>query len=319
VANYVLGLSTRQLNGNQTYASSGVTDNQLRTMNRLGMFNPAINEASIPSYPKMSALTNLSASLEDRSRSYLDANCVQCHQPGGSGITFDARYDTPLPNQHITNYPAALSLGYDNARIIAPKDIWRSVIHRRMDTTDPSIAMPPLARSIIDSNAVQVLTDWINSLPGTPALAPATITPNGGTFFAPVNITLQSTNVGAAIYYSLDGSLPTTNSFQYSGAFNLASNATVSASVFEDGYVNSVATSALFFVQPLQFISQGFSNDVFHLQFMGATGSNYVLQASTNLINWTPLATNQAITNQIIFIDSKSTNYPYRFYRVQQQ
>lgn len=319
VANYVLGLSTRQLNGNETYPSTGETDNQLRTFNRLGMFNPAINEAAIPTYSKMSALTNLSASLEDRSRSYLDANCVQCHQPGGSGITFDARYDTPLANQHMTNYPAALSLGYDNARIIASKDIWRSVIHRRMISTEPSIQMPPLARAVIDTNAIQVLTDWINSLPGTPALAPATITPDGGTFFAPVNITLQAPDPNAAIYYSLDGSLPTTNSFLYSGGFNLASNATVAASAFENGYVNSVATSALFFVQPIQFLGQSFSNGVFHLNFMGAVGSNYVLQATTNFANWIPVATNKAISNQILFLDSKSTNYPYRFYRVQQK
>ena len=134
VANYVLGVNTRQLNGDQTYPATGVTDNQLRTLNRLGLFNPAPNEADITNFVKLSSLTNASASLEERSRSYLEANCVQCHQPGGSGITFDARYDTPLAQQNLTNYPAAFNLGYDNARIIKAKDVWRSMIWQRMNT-----------------------------------------------------------------------------------------------------------------------------------------------------------------------------------------
>jgi hypothetical protein len=53
----------------------------------------------------------------------------------------------------------------------------------------------------------------------------------------------------------------------------------------------------LFFIQPLLFVSEGFSNHVFQLEFSGAAGSNYVLQASTNLVNWTPILTNQAGTN----------------------
>ncbi|HEX4263993.1 MAG TPA: chitobiase/beta-hexosaminidase C-terminal domain-containing protein [Verrucomicrobiae bacterium] len=316
VANYVLGVNTRQLNGNLAYPATGVTDNQLRTLNRIGLFYPAINEASITNYSKLSALTNLTASFEERARSYLDANCAQCHQPGGVGITFDARYDTPLANQNITNYPAAFNLGYDNASIIKSKDVWRSMIYQRMNTTNNTYKMPSLARNLIDTNAVEVFTDWINSLSGMPALPPPVLMPNGGSYIGLVNVAVQPPMNGVTIYYTLDGTLPTTNSPVYTGPFNLLNNATLSASAYATGYANSVAASALFLVQPLQFQSQGFTNNVFDLSFAGVTGSNYVLQASTNLLDWTPIKTNIAPANSFILTDPGATNFPRRFYRV---
>jgi hypothetical protein len=146
--------------------------------------------------------------LEERSRSYLDANCAQCHQPSGAGITFDARYDTPLANQHITNSPASFSLGVDNACIVKAKDIWRSMIYQRMDTTNPAVKMPSLARNLIDTNAVQVFTDWINSLSGTPALAPPLLTPSGGIFNSFASVTVEETVTNSTtMYYTLNGSL----------------------------------------------------------------------------------------------------------------
>ena len=319
VANYVLGVNTRQLNGNYRYASTGVTDNQLRTLNRIGLLNPAFDQAGIANYRQLSAVTNLSASLEERARSYLDANCEQCHQPGGQGITFDARYDTPPVNQNITNFPAAFNLGYDHACIVKSQDVWRSILLRRVNTTNPAIQMPAF-RNLIDSNAVQVITDWINSLPGTPALAPAGITPNGGQYFNNVGITLAAPDTNAVIYYTLDGSLPTTNSLIYSGTFTLTGNATVTASAFLTNYDNSVATSALFFVNPLYFSTAAVAtNQQFQVNFVGVPGSNYVLQATTNFATWVPLSTNTLTTNPFILFDTNAAGFPYRFYRVLQQ
>jgi mono/diheme cytochrome c family protein len=113
----------------------------------------------------------LKAPLEDRARSYLDANCAQCHQPGGVG-NFDARYDTPADGQHIVNAPAAVTLGLDQARLVAPVDAAHSVLYQRMTSLVATVKMPPLARNQVDTQAAQVIRDWINSLPAKPGQPP---------------------------------------------------------------------------------------------------------------------------------------------------
>ena len=313
----VLGVNVRQLNGKLTYSATGVTDNQLRTLNRLGLLNPALNEAAISGYAQLSAMTNGNAALQDRVRSYLDVNCEQCHQPGGQGPTWDARFDTPLAQQDITNYPAAFPLDIsDGACIVKAKDVWRSVLVSRINTLDQDIQMPDF-RNLIDTNGVQVITDWINSLPGTPALAPPAITPDGGDYVVSVNVTLSAPDPNAAIYYTFDGSLPTTNSLRYAGPFNVLTNATIAANAFEANYQNSVASSAPFFVQPQYFTAVSFlPNHQLQLSFMGVAGSNYVLQASTNLSSWTPISTNTAGINSFNFFDPHAANFPDRYYRV---
>jgi uncharacterized repeat protein (TIGR03806 family) len=321
VANYVLGVNARQLNRSQTY-SNGVTDNQLRALNRAGLFNPAIDEATITNLEQLYALTNLSASYQQRARSYLDANCAQCHQPGGTGPTFDARYDTPLAKQNIISVPAVKgSLGYDNMDMVTPDDIWRSSIYDRMDEVNPLTQMPPLARNLIDTNAVQVMADWINSLPGTPALPPPTISPAGGTFQGSVNITLADSATNAAMYYTLDGSLPTTGSTLYTGPFLLTNSAPINANAFETGYINSVVGAAQFTILPNAYFTgaAGFANGKFEMSLAGPIGSNYVLQISTNLQQWSSISTNTSTNSPFVLMDPSAPSGSARFYRVLQE
>ena len=330
-ANYVLGVKTRQLNGTFVYPSTGTTDNQLRALNRIGLFNPAFDEAAISNYSKLVALTNLSETLETRARSYLDANCAQCHRPGGDGPTFDARYDTPLVSQNITNYPAGVgNLGIsDNPMIVRPKDIWRSVLYLRMNTTDNAIKMPTLARNLIDTNAVSVIRDWINSLPGLPALAPPAIAPAGGTFTNAVSVSLSSTNVGASLYYTLDGSLPGTNAFLYSGPVSMTNSGSLRATAIETGYNNSVAAGAAFTIvalPPLRITSISVNGPTLTLKAAnGSTNGVYYLLTSTNvkmpLSQWARVLTNHFDGNGNLILSTNIINPAdaQRFFMLQMQ
>ncbi|HEX7599904.1 MAG TPA: chitobiase/beta-hexosaminidase C-terminal domain-containing protein, partial [Polyangia bacterium] len=65
-----------------------------------------------------------------------------------------------------------------------------------------------------------------------PAAAKPSISPNGGTFTAPQQVTLSTTETGGRIIYTTDGSIPNTTSGNiYSTPFTLAQSATVNAIV----------------------------------------------------------------------------------------
>jgi uncharacterized repeat protein (TIGR03806 family) len=320
VANYVLGLNARQLNGNLAYPNRA-TDNQLRTLNRAGLLYPAIDESALGTIEQLFSLTNSTATYEVRARSYLDANCAQCHQPGGPGPTFDARFDTALTNQNIINTPAVKGgFGYDNVNIVTPGDVWRSSLYDRINTLNATIQMPPLARNLIDTNAVQLMAAWINSLPGTPALAPPTLAPAGGNFTGFVRVSAQPPATNATMYYTLDGSLPTTNSTPYTGPILLTNSVTLNINAWAPGFTDSVIAAGQFAVMPgiLFYSSGGFVGGTFQASFWGPIGYHYVLQSSTNLSQWIPVSTNYPAATPFVLTDPAPGSAPARFYRVLQ-
>jgi uncharacterized repeat protein (TIGR03806 family) len=179
-AGNVLGPSTLQLNGDHLYPGTSVTDNQLRALNHIGMFNVTLNEPGIAAFAKAAHLKDTNASPELRVRSYLQANCAHCHQPGGVQAFFDTRFATPLPQTGMINATPTSSLDILGARIIAPQDTARSVLHIR-DGLVGTNQMPPLAKNMVDTNYINVLTQWINSLPVPPLPAPSVLGRIGNT------------------------------------------------------------------------------------------------------------------------------------------
>jgi glucose/arabinose dehydrogenase len=157
---YALPLNTRQLNRG---ASDG-PENQLVRWRRLGLLDLP-DTLSPQVLPRMAPLDDASASLEVRVRSYLDANCAGCHQPGGNSRgLFDARFEAPLEGAGLIDGAlAAGDLGIAGARVIAPGDPERSILLRRITATD-FFRMPPVASHEEPSPVVPLLTDWIRKL-----------------------------------------------------------------------------------------------------------------------------------------------------------
>jgi uncharacterized repeat protein (TIGR03806 family) len=244
-AGLVLGLKTRQLNRDFTYPA-GVTDNELRAWNHIGLFDTNISDADIEKFPKLARADDLSRTLEDRARSYLDANCANCHRPRGTVAYFDARYDTPLARQGLIDGRVLIDERIDNSRVVAPNDIWRSILFMRTDTTE-AFKMPPLARNEIDEQGMKLLRHWIESLPGPPVLPPPEISPRGGNFDKPVEVSLKS-EPNAKIYYTLDGTVPTTSDLLYEKPIQLTGPTILRAKAFKPGFTKSITSQEIFIV-----------------------------------------------------------------------
>jgi mono/diheme cytochrome c family protein len=267
-ANLVLGVKTRQLNCNFSYPSRLAANlaspsslkggesrgekanvsphnlNQLIAWRNLGLFDTNFSDADAKKFRALAHPNDLSRSLEDRVRSYLDANCAQCHRPNGTVANFDARYDTPLAEQNIVNGRVLIDQRIDAARVIAPNDVWRSILLMRVDTTDGYL-MPPLARNTVDERAVKMLREWIASLPGPRVLPPPKILPPGGNFSSPVQVSLRS-EPKAKIFYTLDGTVPTTNDLPYQKPFTVSNPTIVRAKAFKDSCTKSVTSKGFF-------------------------------------------------------------------------
>ncbi|MEZ4699502.1 MAG: PQQ-dependent sugar dehydrogenase [Rhodothermales bacterium] len=164
-AGFTLGPRSHQLNADLRYPQTGRVANQLATLNHLGLFKTPLDEAGLATALTAAAPGDTSASLEQRARSYLDANCSSCHRPGGVGrALFDARLATPLADANLIDGYVLSPIGIPDGVAIAPGDTARSVLYRRLNSLDPLIAMPPLAKSRIDTAGVALLAAWIQSL-----------------------------------------------------------------------------------------------------------------------------------------------------------
>jgi mono/diheme cytochrome c family protein len=164
-AGFVLGVNTRQLNREFHYLETGAADNQLRAWRHAAMLENAPPEQVIDTLPRLAAIGDTAVPLDRRVRSYLDANCAQCHRPGGARGTFDTRFDTPLARQGLVGGKLiAADLGIPDAAVVTSGSPERSMVYLRMNRRSDAFNMPPLASHRVDEEALAALAAWIKEL-----------------------------------------------------------------------------------------------------------------------------------------------------------
>ncbi len=106
------------------------------------------------------------ASLEDRARSYLHANCAHCHRTGGGGSAYiELRAEiTHAEMKAIEAKPTQGTFEISDAKIIAPGNPYRSTLFYRVSKTG-SGRMPHIGSEIVDPLGRQLIHDWIRQLP----------------------------------------------------------------------------------------------------------------------------------------------------------
>jgi uncharacterized repeat protein (TIGR03806 family) len=205
-ANFVLGLSTEQLN--RTHKYPGGSLNQLAMLERLGLLRVDWQSEATHQVKREMAAAGLSgdalesaiashtdsqgqrtsspsmllarapgdceqlvdpgdenAPIEKRARSYLHANCAQCHQPAGGGnAQIDLRYFASQKDFNAIDVaPMHDTYGIAGAKLVAPGDPDRSLLLARM-TRRGRGQMPQLATTRIDEAGAAVIRRWIEQL-----------------------------------------------------------------------------------------------------------------------------------------------------------
>jgi glucose/arabinose dehydrogenase len=159
---FALSFNTRQLN----------RADFLATLAAAGYLSSPTTPAAA-TLPALAPADHPTASLEWRVRSYLDANCASCHQPGGPALGhWDARSSIPLALANLINGPLIDNAGDPANRVIAPGDAAHSRILQRIAARDPG-QMPPLATNERDLAGESLLAQWIASLASPPPPQPA--------------------------------------------------------------------------------------------------------------------------------------------------
>ncbi len=156
--------------------------NQIATFASAGLFGtaPAKPYATALVEPYANAALGLTgpppgASVDERARSYLSANCGFCHRPDVNDQGFDLRYGASLAATGICGLPEQNGIpGMTTTQLddFEPGDHAKSAMWIRMNTPVPASdpgeledvgRMPPAGSFEVDTQATALVAQWIDS------------------------------------------------------------------------------------------------------------------------------------------------------------
>lgn len=156
---YALSFDIPQLN-----RDGALGNDQIACLSTAGFLDSTPSPSrGLPAHPELSDTT---VSLESRVRSYLDINCSMCHRGNESTVPgiFDARITTQTDFANMIHGVLVNDFGDRSNSFIVPNDITHSTVLARLDGS--AGRMPPLASTVIDQEAIDLITQWItNDLP----------------------------------------------------------------------------------------------------------------------------------------------------------
>jgi len=166
-----IGLRADELDRPVTF--DGSTEGQIARWTRLGILEGAATTAApaATQAPRVAAYADpASGSVDARARSYLDSNCAHCHNPTGNARTtglflgrrVTERYAFGVCKSPVAAGRATGGLSYD----VVPGAPERSILLRRLRSTEPAVMMPEIGRSLVHDEGVDLVAAWISGLGG---------------------------------------------------------------------------------------------------------------------------------------------------------
>lgn len=169
ITSYIpIGIKPQNLNFEYSYGNEN--KNQLSKWMEIGY----LENFTLPSPENTTVNYNdTSKSLELRARSYVDINCAHCHQNERHCDYRPMRfafYESGNINDGLTNMGVCVNTSdmqdfpSELNKIVTPQDISQSMLFYRINTTNESFRMPLHGRTLIHTEGVLLMKDWINSL-----------------------------------------------------------------------------------------------------------------------------------------------------------